>query len=105
MTKEKLFVVLVTVCILAIVLFMIGGAVQDIDYHTELTDPSLKTEDALKNDKADYERLQARKALGEKMQLVGALFALVGFAAVTVFSLRVAHTNAKKAEAKYKKSE
>lgn len=105
MTKEKLFVILVAVCIFAIILFMIGGVVQDIDYHTELTDPSLKEEGALKNDKADYERLQARKFFGEKMQLVGALFALVGFAALTVFSLRVAHTNAKKAEAKYTKSE
>ena len=105
MTKEKLFVILVAACIFAIILFMVGGVVQDIDYHTELTDPSLTEESALKNDKADYERLQVRKSIGETMQLIGALLALAGFAAVTGFSLKVAHTNARTAEAKYTKSE
>ena len=105
MTKEKLFLILVAVCVFAIILFMVGGVVQDIDYHKELTDPSLTEEGALKNDKADYERLQVRKAIGEIMQLIGALLALIGFAAVTGFALRVGHANAKRAEAKYTKSE
>ena len=77
MKKEKLFVIVAAVCIFAIALFMIGGVVQDIDYHTLSSLPLLEQ-------KAAYDDLQTRKTVGEIMQLVGELLALAGFAAITV---------------------
>ncbi|MBR6921534.1 MAG: hypothetical protein IKH51_05025 [Clostridia bacterium] len=98
MKKEKLFVIVAAVCIFAIALFMIGGVVQDIDYHTLSSLPLLEQ-------KAAYDDLQTRKTVGEIMQLVGALLALAGFAAITVVALTVGQNSAEEAEKRYGKSE
>ncbi len=98
MKKEKLFVIVAAVCIFAIALFMIGGVVQDIDYHTLSSLPLLEQ-------KAAYDDLQTRKTVGEIMQLVGALLALAGFAAITVVALTVGQNSADEAEKRYRKSE
>ena len=98
MKKERLFVIIAAVCIFAIALFMIGGVVQDIDYHSLSSLPLLEQ-------KAAYDGLQSRKTVGEIMQLVGAILALAGFAAVTVVALTVGYQSAEEAEKKYKKSE
>ena len=98
MKKEQLFVIVAAVCIFAIALFMIGGVVQDIDYHTLSSLPLLEQ-------KAAYDDLQTRKTVGEIMQLVGALLALAGFAAITVVALTVGQNSAEEAEKRYGKSE
>ena len=98
MKKELLFVVVAAVCVFAIALFMIGGVVQDIDYHALSSLPLLEQ-------KAAYDDLQVRKNVGEIMQLIGAILALAGFAAVTVVALSVGHQSAEEAEKKYRKSE
>ena len=98
MKKEKLFVIVAAVCIFAIALFMIGGVVQDIDYHTLSSLPLLEQ-------KAAYDDLQTRKTVGEIMQLVGAILALAGFAAITVVALTVGQNSAEEAEKRYGKSE
>ena len=98
MKKEKLFVIVAAVCIFAIALFMIGGIVQDIDYHTLSSLPLLEQ-------KAAYDDLQTRKTVGEIMQLVGAILALAGFAAITVVALTVGQNSAEEAEKRYRKSE
>ncbi|MBP5207235.1 MAG: hypothetical protein J6330_02125 [Clostridia bacterium] len=96
MKKELLFVVVAAVCVFAIALFMIGGAVQDVDYHDLSQLPLLEQ-------KAAYDKMQTRKTVGEVMQLVGAILCLVGFVLVTVISLAVSHENAKEAAKKYAK--
>ncbi len=96
MKKEMLFVIIAAVCIFAIALFMIGGIVQDIDYHDLSKLPLLEQ-------KAAYDKMEARRTAGEIIQLVGAVMCLVGFVLVTVVSLVVGHENAKEAEKKYSK--
>lgn len=98
MKKEKLFVITAAVCIFAIALFMIGGVVQDIDYHALSSLPLLEQ-------KAAYDSLQTRKTVGEAMQLCGAILALAGFAAITIVSLTVGYKSAEEAEKKYTKNE
>ncbi|MBQ7700203.1 MAG: hypothetical protein IJT49_07680 [Clostridia bacterium] len=98
MNKEKLFIIIAAVCIFAIALFMIGGVVQDIDYH-KLAGLSLAEQ------KAEYDDLQVRKTVGETMQLAGAILALAGFATITVVALTVSHKNAEEAEKKYTKEQ
>ena len=94
MKKEMLFVTVAAVCIFAIALFMIGGVVQDIDYHDLSKLPLLEQ-------KAEYDKMQTRKNVGVIMQLAGAILCLVGFVLVTVISLTVSHDNAKEAEKAY----
>lgn len=96
--KETLFIIIAAVCIVAIALFMIGGVVQDIDYH-KISGLSLTEQ------KAAYEGLQTRKTVGEAMQLVGAILSLTGFATITVVALTVGHKNAEEAEKKYTKEQ
>ena len=98
MNKEKLFVIIAALCILAIAVFMIGGMVQDVDYHA-LSDLSLLEQ------KVAYDGMQVRVKVGETMQLAGAILALSGFAAITVISLSVGHNSAKEAEKRYSKNE
>ena len=98
MKKELLFVVVAAVCVFAIALFMIGGVVQDVDYHDLSKLPLLEQ-------KAAYDKMQKRIAVGETMQLAGAILCLVGFVLLTVISLTVGHENAKEAEKKYAKQQ
>ena len=94
MNKEKLFIIIVAVCILAVALFMVGGVIQDVDYHDLSKLPLLQQ-------KAAYDQMQIRKTVGEATQLVGALLALTGFAVIAVFALAVGHNSEKEAEKKY----
>lgn len=96
MKKEMLFAVVAAVCIFAIALFMIGGVVQDIDYHDLSKLPLLEQ-------KAAYDKMETRRTVGEIIQLAGAILCLVGFVLITVISLVVSHENAKEAEKKYTK--
>lgn len=94
MNKERLFIIIVAVCIFAVALFMIGGVIQDIDYHDLSKLPLLEQ-------KAEYDRMQIRRTVGESIQLVGAILAFTGFVAVAVVSLVIGHNSAKEAEKKY----
>ncbi len=96
MKKELLFVVIAAVCIFAVALFMIGGIVQDIDYHDLSKLPLLEQKQA-------YDKMQVRVAVGETLQLVGAILSLAGFVTLTVFSLTVSHMNHKEREKMMKK--
>ena len=96
MKKELLFVLIAAVCILAVALFMIGGIVQDIDYHDLSKLPLLEQKQA-------YDKMQVRVTVGEAMQLVGAITALAGFVTLTVFSLTVSHKTSEEAAKKMTK--
>ena len=96
MKKEYVFVILAAICVFAIAVFMIGGVLQDVDYHDLSKLPLLEQ-------KAAYDKMQARREVGEIMQLIGAILALTGFVTVTVVSLSIGHYNAKEAEKKYVK--
>ncbi len=96
MKKELVFVMIAAVCVFAIAVFMIGGVLQDVDYHDLSKLPLLEQ-------KAAYDKMQTRRTIGEVMQLIGAILALTGFITVTVVSLSISHYNAKEAEKKYVK--
>ena len=96
MKKELVFVMIAAVCVFAIAVFMIGGVLQDVDYHDLAKLPLLEQ-------KAAYDKMQTRRTIGEVMQLIGAILALTGFITVTVVSLSISHYNAKEAEKKYVK--
>jgi hypothetical protein len=96
MKKELLFVIIAAICVFAIAVFMIGGVLQDVDYHDLSKLPLLEQ-------KAAYDRMQSRRAAGEIIQLIGAVLCLTGFATVTVVTLTISHNNAKEAEKKYVK--
>jgi sterol desaturase/sphingolipid hydroxylase (fatty acid hydroxylase superfamily) len=96
MKKELVFVMIAAVCVFAIAVFMIGGVLQDVDYHDLSKLPLLEQ-------KAAYDKMQTRRTVGEVMQLIGAILALTGFITVTVVSLSISHYNAKEAEKKYVK--
>ena len=96
MKKEFVFVILAAICVFAIAVFMIGGVLQDVDYHDLSKLPLLEQ-------KAAYDKMQTRREIGEIMQLIGAILALTGFVTVTVVSLSIGHYNAKEAEKKYVK--
>ena len=96
MKKELLFVIVAAICIFAVAVFMIGGVLQDVDYHDLSKLPLLEQ-------KAAYDKMQSRRAAGETIQLIGAILSLSGFVAVTVVTLTISHNNAKEAEKKYVK--
>ena len=91
MSKEKVFIILVAACILSVVIFMVGGIIQDVDYH-DISELSLVEQSEA------YSKLQARRSFGEKTQLVGAILAFNCFIAIMVFSLVVSSKNANKRE-------
>ena len=94
MKKELLFVLIAAICIFAVAVFMIGGVIQDVDYHNLSKLP-------LVEQKAAYDKMQIRKTVGEALQLAGAILSLIGFIVITVITLTVGHNNAKEAEKKY----
>ena len=98
MKKEVIFIIIAALCVIAVALFMIGGYIQDIDYH-DLSDLPLTEQHAA------YERMQTRVAVGHAIQLVSAIGALVGFVMMTVISLTVGSYNAAEAEKKYIKQQ
>ena len=97
MNKEKLFIIIAAICLFAVAVFMIGGVIQDVDYHDLAGLPLLEQKSA-------YDSMQTRKTVGEITQLIGAILSLAGFATVTVLSLSIGHNTAKEAEKKFTES-
>lgn len=87
-------IILAGICIFAITVFMVGGIIQDVDYHDLTALPLLEQQ-------AAYDKMQTRRSVGEAMQLAGFIVAFAGFVTVAVYSLAVGHSNAKEAEKKY----
>lgn len=86
---ETFFLIIVIVCLVSFAMFMIGGAIQDIDYHDLSKLPLTQQQD-------EYARMQTRKSVGEKIQLVSAIFVFVGFLGVAITALTVGTANAEK---------
>ena len=86
---ETFFLMLVIVCLVSFALFMIGGALQDVDYHDLSKLP-------LTEQQSEYNRMQSRKSAGETIQLISAIAVLVGFLGVAITALAVGTANADK---------
>ena len=87
--NELFFLITVIVCLLAVAVYTIGGALQDIDYHGLSDKPLAEQQEG-------YERLQKRKKAGEKMQLFSAIVLLVCFLGIMLLALTVGTATAEK---------
>ncbi len=87
--NELFFMILVIACILSAVLYTIGGALQDVDYHDLSKLPLTEQQD-------EYGRMQSRKSAGEKIQLVSAILIFISFLGIMSTSLTFATQNAEK---------
>ena len=89
MKKELLFVIIAAICVFAIAVFMIGGVLQDVDYHDLSKLPLTEQQD-------EYGRMQSRKSAGEKIQLVSAILIFISFLGIMITSLTFATQNDEK---------
>ncbi len=87
--NELFFMILAIVCLLAFAVYMIGGVIQDIDYHGLANKP-------LAEQQEEYAKLQKRKKAGETVQLLSAIALFVCFLGIMIFALTVGTTTAEK---------
>ena len=87
--NEIFFMILVIACILSAVLYTVGGTLQDVDYHDLSKLP-------LTEQQSEYGKMQTRKSIGEKIQLVSAILIFIGFLGITITSLTFGTQNAEK---------
>ena len=90
---EIFFLLLVIACLLSFAIYTIGGALQDVDYHELAKLP-------LTEQQSGYEKMETRRNVGEKMQLVGAILIFISFLGLLLTSLAVGYQNAEKRLAK-----
>lgn len=92
MSKSEITVlILAIVCILSIALFMIGGAVQDVDMH------DIKTEGVAPEDQQDaYAKLNTQRDVGELLQFIAAIITLLSMIGLMIASIMISTDNANK---------
>lgn len=82
-------IILMAVAVISTALFMIGGAVQDVDMHDLAEYP-------VQEQAEQYQRLESRRELGEAIQLWSAMLMLASFMGIAVYSLIIASQNREK---------
>jgi hypothetical protein len=87
--NELFFMILVIACILSAVLYTVGGVLQDVDYH-ELSKLPLTEQ------QSEFGKMQTRKSIGEKIQLVSAILIFVDFLGIMITALTYGVQNAEK---------